>query len=102
MKPLITDVNKIIRKIFGRKHPILAEIIINWGKIVGIRFSDKSLPLKITSSREKGQKINILYIEIENSALSMEMSYQQDIILERIAVYLGYKGIHKIKILVRG
>jgi hypothetical protein len=102
MKPLIADVNKIIRKIFGRKNPILAEIIINWGKIVGVKFSGKSVPLKITSAIEKGQKINILYIEIANSALSMEMSYQQDVILERIAVYLGHKGIHKIRLVTLG
>jgi hypothetical protein len=102
MKPLITDVNKIIRKIFGRKNPILAEIIINWDKMVGIKFSRKSRPLKIANSYERGQKINILYIEVENSSLSMELSYQQDIILERIAVYLGHKGIHKIRIIVSG
>lgn len=102
MKPLIADVNKIIRKIFGRKNPILAELIINWGKIVGVKFSHQSVPLKIISSYEKGQKINILYIEIENSSLSMEMSYQQDVIIERIAVYLGHKGIHKMRVVVRG
>lgn len=102
MKPLIDDVNRIVRKIFGRKNPVLAEMIINWGKIAGIRFSKKSRPLKITSSYEKGQKINILYIEAENSALSMELSYQQDVILERIAVYLGHKGIHKIRIIASG
>ena len=102
MKPLIIDVNKIIHKIFSRQHPVLAEIIINWEKMVGIQFSRQSRPLKITNSYEKGQRINVLYIEVTSSALSVELSYQQDLILERVAVYLGHKGIHKIKLIVSG
>ena len=102
MKPLNVEVNKLIHNVLKRKHPILAEVIFNWGKIVGIKFSAKATPLKITTSTESGKKINILYVSAENSSISMEMSYQQELIIERIAVYLGYKGIHKIKMLVRG
>ncbi|PCJ27140.1 MAG: hypothetical protein COA94_04275 [Rickettsiales bacterium] len=99
MKLVKDEVNKLIYKIFKRKHPILAEMIINWGRIVGIKFSDKSMPFKIVTSKEAGKKINILYITTESSTISMQMAYQQDLMIERIAVYLGYKGIHKIKIL---
>mgnify|MGYP001055958200 CR=1 FL=1 len=102
MKPIIVEVNKIIYKIFKRQHPILAELIVNWSKVVGVKFSSNSMPLKIVSSREKGAKINILYIQAENSSVSMEMSYQQELIIERIAIYLGYKGIHKIRMSARG
>ena len=102
MKPITTEINKLIHRIFKRQHPILAEIIVNWGKIVGVKFSNKATPLKIVSSKEAGKTINILYISAENSSISMEMSYQQELMLERIAIYLGYKGIHKIRMLVRG
>ncbi len=102
MKPIITEVNKIIYKIFKRQHPILAELIINWSKVVGTKFSSSSMPLKVISSREKGARINILYIQADNSSISMEMSYQQELIIERIAIYLGYKGIHKIRMSSRG
>jgi hypothetical protein len=37
-----------------------------------------------------------------NSSASMEISYYQGIIIERIAIYLGYKAIHKIRFLVSG
>ncbi len=102
MRPIITEVNKLIHNVFKRQHPILAEIIVNWGKIVGIKFSDKAIAVKITSAKENGKRINMLYISAENSSISMEMSYQQELIIERIAIYLGYKGVHKIKMLVRG
>ena len=102
MKPIITEVNKIVYKIFKQQHPVLAELIINWSKIVGTKFSSNSMPLKITSTKEKGKKINILYISADNSSISMEISYQQELIIERIAIYLGYKGIHKIRVSTRG
>lgn len=101
MKPIAEEVNKIIFNIFKKQHPILAAIIVNWGKVVGAKFSLKSSPLKIVSQKEKGKNFNILYISTSDSSISMEMMFQQEIILERIAVYLGYKGIHKLKILIR-
>ncbi|MDG1436286.1 MAG: DUF721 domain-containing protein [Rickettsiaceae bacterium] len=102
MKPIITEVNKLVHRVFKRQHPILAELIVNWGKIVGAKFYEKVTPLKIVTSKEGGKKINILYISAVNSSVSMEVSYQQELIIERIAIYLGYKGVHKIKMLVRG
>ena len=101
MKTLGNEVDKIIKKIFKRQHPLLAELIVNWGKIVGIKYSKHSYPMKIITSKEKGNSISILQIAVENPSLSMEMSFQQDIILERIAIYLGYKAIHKIKLNIR-
>lgn len=101
MKPIADDVNKIIRKIFTRQHPLLTEIIINWHKIVGLKFSHKANPLKISTSKEKGLKINILHIQVENSGLSLEMSFQQEIIIERISVYLGFKAIHKLRLIAQ-
>ncbi len=97
MKPLSHDINIIIRRIFGKQHPLLAEIMINWSKIVGSKFSSKTIPLKIAKVKEKGQLINILHVQAENSSIALEISYFQQIIIERISVYLGFKAIHSIK-----
>ncbi len=102
MKPLIDDVNKLLYKIYKKHNPALAQIIFNWQKIVGPKYSKHSWPFKINMIREKQKKINILSVEINDSSLSMEMSFQQDIIIERIAVYLGYKAVHKLRIIVNG
>lgn len=101
MKEIGKEINKIVARIFRKKDPILAELITNWPSIVGTKFSTKSYPIRISSSKEKGAKRSLLVIGVENSSLSMEMSFQQDIIIERIAVYLGYKAIHKIRIVIR-
>ena len=102
MKLISENVNEIIRKIFNRQHPLLAEILINWNKIVGDKFSLKTSPVKISRSKEKGENINILLVEVENSSISVEFSFQQEIIMERIAIYLGYRAVNKIRVIVRG
>lgn len=101
MKPIIENVNKIIYKIYKNKNPVLADIIINWPKIVGVKYSQNTLPLKINTLRDKNKKINILMVEVSNAATSVEIAFQQDIIIERVAVYMGYKAINKIRTIVK-
>lgn len=101
MKPIQNEVNHILRKIFRRKHPILAELIINWEKIVGVKFSKNTEPVKIVTSKEKTVKINILQIRVPNASVSVELSFMQDVLIERIALYLGYKAVHQIRIIVQ-
>ena len=101
MKPIIENVNKIIYKIYKNKNPVLADIIINWPKIVGVKYSQNTLPIKINTLRDKNKKINILMVEVSNAATSVEIAFQQDIIIERLAVYMGYKAINKIRTIVK-
>lgn len=96
MKLIGEEINKKIYNILKKKNPILAELIIDWKKIVGEKFSKNSIPTKIIRSKESGKYINILYINTENSSVAMEISYQKEIILERISVYMGYKSVDKI------
>lgn len=96
MKPIIDDINNIIYKIYRKKHPLLAELVRNWTKIIGLKYSSKSWPVNISNIWDKKQRINILFIGTDHSTISTEIRFQQGIILERMAIYLGYKAIHKI------
>lgn len=99
MAKLLGDsINYILRKIIGQKNKVLAEIIINWPRIVGAELSSSASPLKIYSTREKGQQINVLIIQADSSAAGLKLSYQQELVIERIAVYFGHKAVHRLKI----
>ncbi|MCZ6910216.1 MAG: DciA family protein, partial [Rickettsia endosymbiont of Ixodes persulcatus] len=39
----------------------------------------------------KKRKINTLFIQAEDNAIAAELPYYQDIILERIKIYLGFE-----------
>lgn len=95
---LSESLNLLLRKVIGKKNKVLAEIIINWNKIVGAEISAHASPIKIYTIREKSQELNVLLIHTASSAIGLKLSYQQEIIIERIAIYFGHKAIHRIKI----
>jgi len=98
MKLLGESLNNILRNVISKRNKILAEIIINWHKIAGAELSKDTAPTGIFSANSKGQQLNILYIQTKSSSIGLKLSYQQEIIIERIAVYFGHKAVHKIKI----
>ena len=99
MAKLLGDsINYILRKIIGQKNKVLAEIIINWPRIVGAELSGNASPMKIYSTREKGEQINVLMVQADSSAAGLKLSYQQEIVIERIAIYFGHKAVHRLKI----
>ena len=100
MKPISENVDNLLKNILIKKNPVLAAIILNWSNIIGKELSTNTNPFKITQSRENNCKINVLHIEVNNASLSMQISYQQEIILERISIYLGFRAINKIKLIV--
>lgn len=98
MKSLKDSINYVLRSVISQKSKVLAEIVINWPRIVGTELSELSYPLKIYSTREKGQQVNVLIVKSESSAAGLKLSYQQELIIERIAVYFGHKAVHRLKI----
>jgi len=109
MRPIQEETDKILYRIFKRHHSLLAEIIMKWPKIVGVQFSSCSYPLKLSFLYLPGKKMNtgknqqrfLLYIVVADNATAISINYQQNLILERIAMYLGYKVIDKCKIIVK-
>ena len=99
MAKLLGDsINYILRKIIGQKNKVLAEIIINWHKIVGAGLAGDVYPVKIYSIREKGEQLNVLLVNANSSSAGLKLSYQQEIVIERIAIYFGHKAVHRLKI----
>jgi len=99
MAKLLGDsINFVLRKIIGQKNKVLAEIIINWPRIVGAELSRNVSPIKIYSAREKSAQVNVLLVHVDSSAVGLKLSYQQDLVVERIAIYFGHKAVHRLKI----
>ena len=99
-KLLSESINNILRECVSQKSKAMGEIIINWAKIVGPEFARDTYPTNIFSAKEKGQQINILYVNVNSSAVGLKLSYSQEMIIEKIAIYFGHKAVHKIKMRV--
>ena len=98
IKNIGDEAGKLLKRVIRHKDPIVAELLINWGKVVGVKFASFTYPLKTIKFKEKNQYKKLLIVNASNSSLAMEFSFQQDIIIERIAVYMGYKAVHKIQV----
>lgn len=96
-KLLSESIGQIVRKSIGKGNKIVSEIIINWHKVVGDEIANSSSPTNIYSTKEKGQQINILYVNVTSSAVGLKISYSQEMIAEKIAIYFGYRAVHKIR-----
>lgn len=85
---------KIIAPVFKARGLMEGKIITHWAHIVGDRFARLSLPEKITFS--KGKKTEgTLYLSVTSSS-SLLLHYAQDLILEQINTFFGYKAVAKL------
>lgn len=85
---------KIIEPVFKTRGLMEGKIITHWAHIVGDRFARLSLPEKITFA--KGRKTEgTLYLSVTSSA-SLLLHYAQDLILEQVNTFFGYKAICKL------
>lgn len=86
--------------------PVLAKngfndekLILYWPQIVGEYLAQFAFPKKISLPTASGQYGQLL-IEVYNPGFALEIQAMESIITERIATYLGYKSIFRIKTIV--
>ena len=92
---LLDDVIKPVFKARGfHQHKLLTD----WPLIVGGQLAQVTIPQKIASRSVKGNKEHYLHIDVSSSAAATQLQFMEPVILEKIAVYFGYKAIHGLKI----
>jgi len=93
-------ISNILKPILGRKKSnfvVISALNKSWINIIGEKFHQFCAPKDITFP--KNQKNNgTLIIKAYNSATAFYLEINSNQIIERIAVYYGYKVISEIKI----
>ena len=92
------SINGILKKIYSHKGEGFAEIVINWGKIVGEEFKSNTSPVNIKYYKRNNITHKTLVISTIDKASILKLKFSEMIILERINNYLGYKAVDEIKI----
>lgn len=91
-------ISKIIKPISKKKKDnfvILNSLTKNWREIVGEKYYRYCYPQKVQFNTNKK---TVLFVGCYNAAVAFALEGQQNYILEKIAVYFGYKIIANIKI----
>ena len=92
-------VETTVKKAFGRHGAIYCQVISNWHLIVGKQLKGKSIPVGIKFPKNKSNGATLL-LEVINPCYGLEAQMMTKTILDKMAVYFGYKAISKIKIII--
>jgi hypothetical protein len=86
---------KIVKPVFKARGLMEGKIITNWPQIVGEKFARLALAEKITFPRGKKTE-GTLYLSV-TSAGALLLQYAQDLILEQVNTYFGYKALSTLR-----
>jgi len=89
----------IAKSIFGKKTLLFGKLIAEWPSIVGADMAKKTTPIEIKYDKNSKMKNQAILHIAANSADSLEISYQKDILKERLNMFFGYLAIKDIKII---
>lgn len=94
MRHIAFAADTILSKILSKHDLHLKKIIFNWADIIGPGLSEYTSPLKL----EKKSEESILHLSVSNSAVSAEIHYLKNQIIEKITFFLGKPVVTDIKI----
>jgi len=85
---------KIIKPVFKSRGLMEGRIMTHWVQIMGEKFAKLSLPEKITFPRGK-KTDGVLHLRVTSSG-ALLLHYAQDLILEQVNTFFGYKALSKL------
>ena len=88
----------LTQKILGNKGFVEADIILNWGEIVGEKLAKFCFPQRIDFQKEKKNN-GCLHLEVHSGAFAVEIQHREKYILNKINTYFGYNAVSTIKIM---
>lgn len=95
-RPLGGCIERLTRPAFRAQGLAGTNLLLEWEKVVGAELAAHSVPEKL--SFPKGKTVGgTLTVAVENG-FATEMQHMQPIILERLAVYFGYKAVERLSI----
>jgi hypothetical protein len=86
---------KIVKPVFKARGLMEGKIITHWPQIVGEKFAGLAIPEKIAFPKGKRSE-GTLYLSVTSSG-ALLLQYAQDLILEQINIFFGYKALSKLK-----
>ena len=86
---------RIVKPVFKARGLMEGKIITHWNQIVGEKFSRLALAESITFPRGKKTE-GTLHLSVTSSG-GMLLHYAQDLILEQVNTFFGYKALSKLR-----
>lgn len=111
-RPVADLVPALTKDAFGKKNMLFGKMLAEWEHIAGPEIAAQTTPMELKYSRPAGAKKKdgdkgakddktppkaTLVLAVQ-PAFALELSYQKDLLAERLNVFFGYSAIKDIKI----
>ena len=97
-RPLSDIMPGIARDIFGKKNMLFGKMLAEWPNIAGADIAAKAIPEDLKFSKKNGANQAVLHLAVQ-SAYALELSYQKNLLIERLNMFFGYPAIKDIKLI---
>lgn len=109
-RPVADLVPALTKDAFGKKNMLFGKMLAEWEHIAGPEIAAQTTPMELKYSRPAGAKKKdgqkqdktppkaTLVLAVQ-PAFALELSYQKDLLAERLNVFFGYSAIKEIKII---
>lgn len=87
----------LVKPVFKARGLLEGKIISSWPQIVGEKFSKQSIAQKIIFPKGKRTQ-GTLYLSVTSSSAFL-LEHAQDLIIERVNTFFGYKAIEKLRMM---
>jgi len=109
-RPVSDLVPNLTKGIFGKTNMLFGKLLAEWAHIAGDEIASQTTPLELKFSRTgsgksaKGGKADktppkaTLHLAVQ-PAYALELSYQKNLLIERLNMFFGYGAIKDIKLI---
>lgn len=95
--PLQDVLKGVLLPLLDEKKKLETDLKFNWQSIMPAEINKNSAVKKLQFSKGKSSKPAALHLQVEPHAV-MEISYQQETIIEKTNLFFGFKAVDKIVI----
>ena len=88
---------RLVKPVFKNRGLMEGKIVTHWAQIVGEKFAHMSFAEKITFPKGKRSE-GTLHLNVTSSG-ALLFQYAQDLILERVNTFFGYKALSKLRMI---
>jgi hypothetical protein len=96
IKRISSALGEVVNPVYKKRGFAEAKLISDWEQIVGADIAAFALPVKLSGLRTDSDHTLVLKT---SGGHALELQHLAPVILERIAAYMGYKAIQRIKII---
>ncbi|MFH1805145.1 MAG: DciA family protein [Pseudomonadota bacterium] len=91
-------VSILTRPLVRKRGFFQAEILVNWGEIVGRDIADLTMPVRYAPPRGENAGGGTLTIRVAG-VVALELQHRMPQIIERVNTYFGYRAVERIKMM---